>query len=126
MSDPSPVHPIFSRCADCESPFYPPQDVCPACWSTRQFTERASEGVAYACSTVDRMPPGFPSPSTIGYVDFPGQVRIFGHFDQLGDPIHPGDPVKATLRDVAFPDGAAPVLGVCFTASSLSRQEAPA
>jgi uncharacterized OB-fold protein len=68
-----------AECAQCGTRIFPAAGVCPSCNSEQmQRLVLAGEGTLYAFSTVHIAPAAWETPYTIGYVDLPENVRVFG------------------------------------------------
>lgn len=68
-----------AECAQCATRIFPSAVVCPTCNSERmQRLVLGGEGTLYAFSTVHIAPAAWETPYTIGYVDLPEDVRVFG------------------------------------------------
>jgi uncharacterized OB-fold protein len=73
------LHLCGAQCAQCGTRIFPASGVCPSCNSERmQPLVLAAEGTLYAFSTVHIAPAAWETPYTIGYVDLPEGVRVFG------------------------------------------------
>lgn len=89
-----------ARCLDCDTRVFPAPAVCPSCNGERMAELALSDtGTLYACSTVHIAPPMWETPYTIGYVDLPEGVRVFGKIEH-GTDLAPDTPVQVCLEPV--------------------------
>ena len=85
------------RCKRCGRVQFPRPKRCAECGSRDVDGELLkSDGVVHACTQVHQARPGFPVPYWIGYVDFPGDVRVVGRLVTSGTP-RPGEPVSVEV-----------------------------
>lgn len=91
------------RCAQCDVTAFPPPDQCPRCLAAPLEPQPLSAtGVLYSYSVVHVGPSGRDVPYTIGYIDLPGNVRVFGHVDEVDEArLNPDLPVRVKLEKVA-------------------------
>ena len=96
------------RCTDCGESFFPPQSVCPRCWTRDNVTFETAPGTGeiYTFSVVNQNKSrawADDVPYAIGYVtlDGPG-VQIFSNIVNVEDPfkLKIGQRVKVTFRDI--------------------------
>lgn len=68
------------KCAQCGRVFFPRRTVCTECGSTEPMAdfELKGPGKLYSYSVVHAAPKLFSPPYAVGYVDFPGDVRVLG------------------------------------------------
>ncbi|AIJ24724.1 Zn-ribbon domain-containing OB-fold protein [Amycolatopsis methanolica] len=89
----------ITRCARCDSTWFPPRDVCSSCASTEvEDTLSATQGVAYASTVVRIGPPAFQPPYVLAYVDVSG-VRVLAHVD-ADEALAPGTPVALRVGPI--------------------------
>jgi uncharacterized protein len=83
-------------CRTCTQRWFPPSVGCPACGSAEvEAVPLADRGLLYSYSTVHL---GEQAPYSIGYIDLPGGVRVFGRLSpESGDRLAPGVPVRLAL-----------------------------
>jgi uncharacterized OB-fold protein len=87
-----------ARCLDCDTRVFPAATVCPSCNGERMAELPLSDtGTLYACSTVHIAPPMWETPYTIGYVDLPEGVRVFGKVEHR-PALEPDTPVRVCLQ----------------------------
>lgn len=93
---------MAGHCEDCGVSAFPAPAQCPRCLNS-PLPQRAlpTEGVLYSYSVVHIGPPGWPAPYTVGYVDLPGDVRVFGHVAEVDETLlHPDLAVRLRLEPV--------------------------
>lgn len=71
---------IAEKCAACGMCYLPKVMVCAECGG-KDFVHHClpDTGRLYVHTIIHAAPPGYPSPYAVGYVDFDGGVRVFGH-----------------------------------------------
>lgn len=67
-------------CNDCETGHLPKTLVCSNCGNDSLIKKAIQgNGRLYTYTILDVVPQGYPGPVSVGYVDFPDGVRVFGH-----------------------------------------------
>lgn len=114
---------VAMRCERCGIDYLPHVDRCPECLEADLVPRELSDGVLYSYSILHITPPGFPAVVSMGYVDFPGGARVFGHIAQT-DPadLRPGMPVDVEIAELFRSPDDEPVL--CFRFTVDGRPEA--
>ena len=73
------LHLCAAECVGCSTRIFPAAPVCPTCNAEQMRPLMLSgKGTLYAYSTVHVAPAAWETPYTIGYVDLPEGVRVFG------------------------------------------------
>ncbi len=81
------------RCAQCGQVYFPRRDLCPVCGDGPAMLDAVVEGpgTLYASSVIHIAPKNFTVPYAVGYVDFPGNVRVLGQIAWTpGTQLRPG------------------------------------
>lgn len=105
-TDPSTPRLLAGHCEGCRITAFPAPAQCPRCLRS-PLPPRAlpTEGILYSYSVVHVGPSGWPVPYTVGYVDLPGDVRVFAHVADTDESVlRPDLPVRLDLA--AAGDGA--------------------
>lgn len=90
---------LMSRCAVCESMWFPPLSTCAKCnGSDTSVVHSPSDGQVYAATRVRVAAPGFVAPYTLAYVDI-GGVRLLVHAPGGSVP-DPGTAIRLELGDL--------------------------
>lgn len=103
---------VGGRCPDCGCVTWGIRSRCPRCWSTAPMQETAlsRRGALYTMTTVLRMPAGYRGPYSVGYVDLPEGVRVFGRILWPAESRWtPGAAVKLVAERIAVDDGTEPL-----------------
>lgn len=96
-ADSRSAEPEGGRCAECGTMAFPVPPICSACLS--QAIERCrlpESGTLYTFTVVHH---GNSDPITVGYVDLPAGVRVFGRLE-VGVQATIGLPVRVVVGDV--------------------------
>jgi uncharacterized OB-fold protein len=102
------IHLCGAQCAQCATRIFPAAPVCPACNSENmQPLPLANAGTLYAFSTVHIAPAAWETPYTIGYVDLPEGVRVFGKVEGAAQ-LAPDARVAVRIEPAAAAPGSAP------------------
>jgi len=98
---------VCGRCASCGAESFPQAAVCASCLSQDiEPFELAGPGTLYAYSIVHQAPRHWDVPYAVGYVDFPGGLRVFGHIAGPFEKLSIGKTVELKLGKLgARPDG---------------------
>jgi uncharacterized OB-fold protein len=114
---------LATRCGRCGDRTFPPAGACPRCWERRDLhTEPLPRrGTLRAFSVVHVPQPGIDAPYAVGYVDFPGGVRVCGRLAGW-DELRPGDRVEP-VAGVIRTDG--PLTGWLFRKAREAREAVP-
>jgi len=105
-----------ARCLDCDTRVFPAATVCPSCNGERMAELPLSDtGTLYAFSTVHIAPAMWQTPYTIGYVDLPEGVRVFGKIEPVAG-LAPDARVRVCLEQ-ADDDAQAPGWRYWFAAA---------
>lgn len=81
------------KCGACGRKYFPQRDYCVRCGArdAMQPTRIYGPGKLYSYSIIHIAPPTFKTPYTVGWVDFPGDVRVLGQIFGWEDmPLHQG------------------------------------
>lgn len=75
------------KCAECGRVYFPERAICTECGSDKPMLECAVKGPGklYSYSIIHAAPKQFSPPYAVGYVDFPGDVRVLGQIVGWGD-----------------------------------------
>lgn len=94
---------VGGRCESCGDSAFPAPAQCPGClMSPLRPHALPTQGRLYSYSVVHSGPRGWPVPYTVGYVDLPGDVRVFGHVAQTDEALlRPDLPVRLRLEPVS-------------------------
>jgi len=105
-----------AECAACGTRIFPAAPVCPSCNSEEMKPLSLSgHGVLYAFSTVHVAPAAWETPYTIGYVDLPEGVRVFGKVEGASALV-PDAEVGVSIEPIDDPKGgSAPAFQYWFT-----------
>jgi uncharacterized protein len=105
-----------SHCAHCGQSAFPPHLSCPACGAeTGQSTVHLSPiGTLYSFSEIHIAPKGFATPYTVGYVDLPEGVRLFGQIEGKASGLAIGQEVAVTLAPVRRDEAGRTVISYKF------------
>jgi uncharacterized OB-fold protein len=69
-----------SKCSHCGTLFLPKVFICSSCGGSIFGRSALPEnGTLYSYTVIHSAPAGYLSPYAVGYVDFAGNVRVFGH-----------------------------------------------
>ena len=78
-------------CKDCDTPFFPPTDPCPACGGSDIVgQDMPRQGTVYSETTVFVAPKQWNTPYQLGYVDLQNGARVLSHLTgapQIGDTV---------------------------------------
>jgi uncharacterized OB-fold protein len=86
---------ICGSCKQCATLVFPKPSICPTCLSTDVGDhDLVDGGILYSYTIVHAARAGWPSPYAIGYVDFPGNVRVCGPLDLPASGVALDIPVK--------------------------------
>lgn len=109
-------HLYGTECADCGTKFFPPAPVCPECMSESVGEiELGPDGTLYSWSVVHVAPKNWKVPYVAGYVDLPGNVRVFAHIVGADPASLTMDmPVTLTTAEL-FEEAGVPVESYAFT-----------
>lgn len=100
------------RCTNCGALYYPRPAFCMACLSDALAPQPLSRtGTLYASTTIHVGSPRFGRPYTVGYVDLPEGLRLFGRVES---PVAIGTEVDVGLGPIGTGDDGEPLIGVCF------------
>lgn len=68
------------KCAECGRVYFPERAICTECGSDKPMLECTvtGPGKLYSYSIIHAAPKQFSPPYAVGYVDFPGDVRVLG------------------------------------------------
>ncbi len=106
---------IGGRCTKCGKHTFPRRPLCDACCGTNIESVRVGDvGTLYSFSEIHVAPKAFTTPYTIGYVDFPNDVRVFGQVQHPAADLRPDVPVKVVLGTVRKSDNGQPVISYQF------------
>ena len=85
---------LGTRCGQCATLTFPPASACPHCWEHHDLASEVlpEPGVVHSFSVVHVPEDGIEAPYTIGWVDFPGGIRVCGRI--RGPDVAVGDPVR--------------------------------
>lgn len=101
---------VGGRCRACGCTTWGVRALCPRCWADGGQEEiiLGREGTLYSLTETHRPQNGFRGPYTVGLVDLPEGVRVFGriHWPD-GSRWKPGAPMRLFAERVDF-DGGAP------------------
>lgn len=93
---------IGSRCASCGVTVFPAADGCGSCGAAdAEPVELASTGTLFGYTTIHVASGRRQAPYTVGYVDFPEPVRVFGQIAIPAAELAVGIPVKCDLGVVS-------------------------
>lgn len=75
------------KCAECGRVYFPERTICTECGSDQPMLECLVKGPGklYSYSVVHAAPKSFVAPYAVGYVDFPGNVRVLGQIVGWGN-----------------------------------------
>lgn len=92
---------IGSRCPTCERAYFPSRALCPRCYHEDLPAAEVPSRGTLATWTVVRMSGSSQVPYALGYVDFPGDVRVLGQITNWVDGMRlgPGLRVTASVRN---------------------------
>ncbi|HWM82263.1 MAG TPA: OB-fold domain-containing protein [Pseudolabrys sp.] len=94
---------IGGRCRACQALSFPRAAVCTDCLSEDiEAVDLGTEGTLYSYSVVHQAPKGWRVPYAVGYVDLPGDVRVFAHLDAPHDAL--AIDMKMTLATAVVAD----------------------
>lgn len=107
---------IAVRCRSCGTHYLPHFDLCPACLShDLDQVVLSPVGKLYSYSIVHVPPAGYPPVYTIGYVDYPEGVRVFGQVKATSSAeVTPDMPVRTEVAEIRREADGTPVLGFRF------------
>ena len=93
---------IGSKCGSCCVVAFPPLSSCPACGakSGQEAVQLSPVGTLYTFSEIHIGPKGFSTPYTVGYVDLPEGVRLFGQIESRAADLRLGQQVAVMLGPV--------------------------
>jgi uncharacterized OB-fold protein len=90
-----------SRCGRCGAVAFPAHEACPSCGEIGQDSVLLSPvGTLYSFSEIHVAPRGFATPYSVGYVDLPEGVRLFGQIEGRAADLRIGQKVAVTLGPV--------------------------
>lgn len=105
---------VGGRCGHCGCLTWGVRAMCPRCWATDLQEEIAlpRSGSLYSMTTIQRPQTGYRGPYTVGVVDLPGKVRVFGriHWPD-GSRWRPGTEMELLAERIDF-DGDIPPMWV--------------
>ena len=103
---------IAGRCQNCDWTSFPANSVCPMCLNEDIRTlALPSTGQLYAETTVHVAPRPWHRPMSLGYVDFEGGVRVFGHLQNAPEI---GQTVEVALASVGTDEDGEPITSFVF------------
>ncbi len=105
-----------SRCAKCGAAAFPAHRVCPSCGSDagQEPVKLSSRGTLYTFTEIHVAPKGFATPYTVGYVDLPEKVRLFGQIEQPASKLSIGQKVMVVLGPVRVDQNGRSVISYKF------------
>lgn len=109
---------IGSRCAACETVFFPSRQICGRCGSDGRVTEveLSRRGRLYSYTVIYKGPRGFRTPYAVGYVDLPEGVRVFAPLAEI-EGLAIDDAVELTWGEVGEDARGRPMLAFQFRRS---------
>ena len=109
---------VGSRCPKCGTYAFPPATFCSKCGNTEGLarTRLSDSGVLYSFSEVQVAPKGLGvrAPYTVGYVDFPEGVRVFGQVEHTAAELRVDEQVRVVLGVIREPEGGPPIISYKF------------
>lgn len=107
---------IGSRCPKCGKQTFPRRTVCDACGTSAglESVRLPRTGTLYSYSEIHVAPKVFTTPYVIGYVDLPGDVRVFGQVEHTAADLRPDEPVEVVLGVIRKLDNGQPVISYKF------------
>ena len=106
---------VGGRCTKCGKRTFPRRPTCDACCETASEPVRIGNvGTLYSYSEIHVAPKAFATPYTIGYVDFPEDVRVFGQVEHPAAELTPDERVEVVLGVIRKTDGGQPVMSYKF------------
>jgi uncharacterized OB-fold protein len=107
---------IGSRCPTCGKQSFPRRTICDACGTSAglESVRLPNTGVLYSYSEIQVAPKAFTTPYVIGYVDLPGDVRVFGQVEHTAAELTPDEPVEVVLGVIRKLDSGQPVISYKF------------
>lgn len=102
---------IADYCSTCDQYWFPHFHYCPDCLTDALIKKKLSkEGTLYSYTTVHTGYPGFPTPYSIGYVDFPEGVRVIGQIEcEHPETLQPDMRVTVTVGMIKYDQNDQPV-----------------
>jgi len=114
---------IGSRCPKCGKQTFPRRTVCDGCGTSgeQESVRLPSAGTLYSYSEIHVAPKFFATPYVIGYVDLPGDVRVFGQVEHAAAELRPDEPVEVVLGVIRKLDSGQPVVSYKFRKTGGTR-----
>lgn len=111
------VHLLCGRCTDCGAENFPRAVVCSACLSENiDSFDLSGHGTLYAFSVIHQGPRHWTVPYAVGYVDFPGGLRIFGHLKGPFEDLAIGATMGLEIAQLGAKADGAPLTSYVFAA----------
>ena len=98
------------KCDDCGKIWFPKMEICPSCWTNLKQIPLSRTGVLYSYSIIHTGQRGIKAPYAVGYVDFPGDVRIYSQLAIPHEKIKLGMAVEVTEGVVRIDKSGNPVM----------------
>ncbi|MBP1776875.1 MAG: benzoylsuccinyl-CoA thiolase, partial [candidate division NC10 bacterium] len=123
VEDGGKVFLIGSRCPTCGKHTFPRRAVCDACGTSgeQESVRLPNIGTLYSYSEIHVAPKVFATPYVIGYVDLPGDVRVFGQVEHAASELRPDEPVEVVLGVIRKLDSGQPVTSYKFRKTGGTR-----
>ena len=114
---------IGSRCPKCGKQTFPRRTVCDGCGTSgeQESVRLPNTGTLYSYSEIHVAPKVFATPYVIGYVDLPGDVRVFGQVEHPAAELKPDEPVEVVLGAIRKLDSGQPVISYKFRKTGGTR-----
>lgn len=114
---------IGSRCPKCGKQTFPRRTVCDGCGTSgeQESVRLPNTGTLYSYSEIHVAPKVFATPYVIGYVDLPGDVRVFGQVEHSAAELKPDEPVEVVLGVIRKLDSGQPVVSYKFRKTGGTR-----
>ena len=114
---------IGSRCPKCGKQTFPRRTVCDGCGTSgeQESVRLPNTGTLYSYSEIHVAPKVFTTPYVIGYVDMPGDVRVFGQVEHTAAELKPDEPVEVVLGVIRKLDSGQPVISYKFRKTGGTR-----
>lgn len=95
---------VLPRCKGCGYMWWPPEIVCPECWTAeREWVEVPAEGTLWSFAVYHRaLDPAFADeiPYTVGLIELDAGPKMYGRLATEGDAVQIGQRVTALFRPV--------------------------
>lgn len=106
---------VCGRCTQCGAESFPKAEVCTSCLSLDVDSfELDGPGALFAFSVIHQGPRHWHLPYAVGYVDFPGGLRVFGHIKGPFESLAIGSTMKIELGELGTNEQGGPLTSYIF------------